>query len=131
MDYFQEALEINEKATRLARIRLCLRDMSQTELEMFNPTKENHNDEHAGPWMERYAEEVSGNDLPGHLAMLMLLKAELRMIQGRHVEGEQILDSVYELTDYPAVKFLHLQSIETREKWIEEGILTSRRRERS
>ncbi|MFW9927269.1 MAG: hypothetical protein ACFFDM_10965 [Candidatus Thorarchaeota archaeon] len=123
MDYSQRALEINERASRQLRVRACLLDLAKIELEMFSPTKQNRKDEHSGPWMKRLEDEVNDNDIPGVYARLLLMKAELRMKQGRHDEAEEILDSVISFTDNRVTRFVHKEALQMKEKWVEEGVL--------
>ena len=131
MESYEKGLEIHMRGTRMLRARGTLYRMARLEVKMFNPSKENQLDEHAGPHMKRYEEEVSGKDLPGHEAQLLLLKAELRMKQGRHEEGQQIMESVLEITDYPALENLHSEASATKESWIKEGVIPARARRRS
>jgi tetratricopeptide (TPR) repeat protein len=131
MESYEKGLEIHMRGTRMLRARGTLYRMAGLEVKMFNPSKENQLDEHAGPHMKRYEEEVSGKDLPGHEAQLLLLKAELRMKQGRHEEGQQIMESVLEITDYPALENLHSEASATKESWIKEGVIPARARRRS
>ncbi|MDH4213021.1 MAG: hypothetical protein OEV85_03790 [Candidatus Thorarchaeota archaeon] len=126
LDQHQRALEIHEKGNRHLRARICLKQLTEIEVEMFNPTKKNRDMGHSGPYMKKYEQDIIGNDLPGHEAQLLLLKAELRMKQGRHQEGQQLLDSVLKSTNYPAIKSLHEKAVHTREKWINAGFISPR-----
>jgi len=123
MDCVKRELEINERAHRQLRVRLSLQYLVRLEVELFTPTKANRNDEYSGPWMTRLAEEVEKNDIPGFYGRILLLQSELRMLQGRHDEAEDILDSVLELSDNNAMRFLHRDALEQKEKWVTEGIL--------
>jgi tetratricopeptide (TPR) repeat protein len=127
MESYEKGLEIHERGTRMLRVRDALHQMAKLEVKMFNPTKENRLDEHAGPYMKRYEDSVWEKDLPGHEANLLLLKAELRMKQGRHEESHELIVSVLELTDCPAMEGIHSKAAETREKWVREGIVPVRR----
>ena len=135
MDSVQKALDINERANRQVRVRHCLRDLVEMELELFAPTDANRGDEYSGPWMKRLADEVEINDIPGYYGRFLVMQSELRMQQGRHDEAEDILDAVLEMTDNSAMRFLHRDALAKKEKWVEEGILPadalfSRRRRR-
>jgi tetratricopeptide (TPR) repeat protein len=131
MESYKKGLEIHERGSRMLRARATLHTMAKLEVKMFNPTKENRLDEHAGPFMKRYEEDVADKDLPGHEAQLLLLKAELRMKQGRHEESQQLMESVLEMTDYPALEYHHSQASATKESWIKEGLIPARSRLRS
>jgi len=135
MDSVQKALDINERANRHLRVRLSLRDLVEMELDMFTPTTSNRGDEYSGPWMERLAKEVENNDIPGFYGRFLAFQSELRMLQGRYDEAEDILDSVIEMSDNNAMRFLHRDAIARKQKWVKEGILpldtfTSHRRKR-
>ncbi|MHA1961764.1 MAG: hypothetical protein ACW99U_16195 [Candidatus Thorarchaeota archaeon] len=128
MDSFQRALDINERANRHIRVRAVLLDMVATEIDTYIPTKENRNDENSGPWMARMVRIVAKSDLPGHFASLMLMKAELRMKQGRRDTAFQILDAVIATTDNAATRYQHEEAVKTRETWILEGISVPEKR---
>jgi tetratricopeptide (TPR) repeat protein len=131
METLQQALDINERANRQVRLRMCLYELAVTELAMYSPTKENRDNKNSGPWMTRLEELVQIHDLPGHYARYLLLKAELRMKQGKHSESEKILEEVLDVTDSPLTRYIHQNAIETHENWIADGLLppsTSRRR---
>ena len=123
MDYVERALEIYDRASRQLRVRVCLRQLVELELELFMPTKQNRMDEHSGKWMKRFQREVEINDIPGFEARLMLMKSELRMRQGRHEEAEQLLDDVISFTDGKTMRFAHKKAVEKREQWVQEGVL--------
>jgi tetratricopeptide (TPR) repeat protein len=123
MDNYVRALDIHERLDRQVRLRSCLMDLAEVEVEMFSPTRNNRDDEHSGPWMKRYQEEIEKNDIPGHYAYLLFLKSELRIKQGRHEEGEDLLDSVIELANRSATRFLHKTAVDTKSKWVEDGVL--------
>ena len=131
MESYEKGLEIHERGSRMLRARSTLHAMAQLEVKMFNPTKENQLNEHAGRYMKRYEEDIRGKDLPGHEAQLLFLKAELRMKQGRHEESQQLMESVLEMTDYPALESLHTQASATKESWIKEGLIPESSRRRS
>ncbi len=123
MDIFRQELEINERAGRQLRVRFCLVRLAKMEVELFTPTRVNHDDEYSGPWMKRLEEEVENNDIPGIYSRFLLLLSELRMRQGRHDEAEDILDSAIELTDNRAMRFLHREALAMKDKWVEEGVI--------
>ena len=136
MDSVAKALDINERANRQLRVRFCLLRLVETEVELYEPTKDNRDDEYSGPWMKRLANEVEINDIPGFYGRFLALQSELRMRQGRHDEAAEILDAVLELSDNSAMRFLHRDALETKEKWVTEGVLPadallSRRRRRT
>jgi len=135
IDIVQKAVDINERANRQVRVRHCLRDLVEMELELFSPTDANRGDEYSGPWMKRLVEEVEINDIPGYYGRFLVMQSELRMRQGRHDEAEDILDAVLEMSDNSAMRFLHRDALAKKEKWVEEGVLPadallSRRRKR-
>jgi tetratricopeptide (TPR) repeat protein len=123
MDYIERALDINERASRQLRVRACLLNLVELELELFMPTKPNRMDEYSGKWMERLEKEVEINDIPGVKARLMLMKSELRMRQGRHDEGERLLDQVIDFTEGKVMRFVHKKAVEKRDIWVEQGLL--------
>jgi tetratricopeptide (TPR) repeat protein len=123
MDSVQKAIDIAERARRQLRVRFCLSDLVEIEIELYEPTKDNRDDEYSGPWMKRLAEEVEINDIPGYFGRFLLYQSELRMRQGRHDEAEDILDAVLEMTDNSAMRFLHRDALAKKEKWVEEGVL--------
>ncbi len=131
MESYKRALDIHERSTRMVRFRSCLFDMARLEVDQFNPTRENQLDEHAGPFMQLYEESIANKDLPGHEANVLMLKAELRMKQGRHEESERLIESVIEATDYPALEYLHVRATEIRESWAREGLVPARSRQRT
>jgi tetratricopeptide (TPR) repeat protein len=81
-------------------------ELTRTEVELFNPTDSNAEDEASGPWMRRLDERVSEGYLPGFFGLALLLKADLRRKQGRHEEMEQLFVQVSELAEDPKVAFL-------------------------
>ncbi len=119
---FQRAFEINQRFNRYARMRSCLHDLVITELELFSPTKENHDSEHSGPWMSQMDVMCEELDLPGYSAYLFYFKSELRMKQGRFDEASDLVDEVIEFTDNPSLRHIHRQAVETRERFILEGV---------
>ncbi len=116
MAELQRAFEINQRFKRYARMRSCLHDLAVTELELFSPSKENRSDENSGPWMACLEQECANGDLPGYQAWYLLLKAELRMKQGRHEDAVQILDDVITRTDNSAARHQHKEAVKMRER---------------
>ena len=123
MDNFLRAFDVHERLDRQVRLRSSVKDLTEVEVAMFSPTSSNRDDEYSGPWMKRYQEEIAQNDIPGHYAYLLFLKSELRMKQGRHEEGENLLDEVIKLTDSSATRYLHKTAVDTKTKWTEERVL--------
>jgi tetratricopeptide (TPR) repeat protein len=123
MDNFLRALDVHERLDRQVRLRSSVKDLTEVEVAMFSPSSINRDDEYSGPWMKRYQEEIEQNDIPGHYAYLLFLKSELRMKQGRHEEGEDLLDEVIKLTDSSTTRYLHKTAVDTKIKWTEEGVL--------
>ena len=56
--------------------------------------------------MKRLEEEVTEKDLPGIRGLFFLLKAELRLIQSRRDEAEDLLREVRTLSEQPGLDFL-------------------------
>ena len=119
----RQAYDINKRANRQIRLNWCLVHLALLELELFNPTKENNQNEVSGPWMKRYEEIAHEDKAPGHFARLLLMKAELRMKQGRHEEANELVSSAINLTEREATAYLHQKALDTRDSWIEEGLL--------
>ncbi|MFX1367855.1 MAG: tetratricopeptide repeat protein [Promethearchaeota archaeon] len=120
---FEQAFEINERTQRQSRLRRALLYLAETELMMFSPTRENRDNETSGPWMSRLKELVEELRIPGYQAEYMLLKAELRTMQGRSDEVEEIMEAVLDITDSPGLMPIHERTEKVRQEWILEGIL--------
>ena len=122
-DNYLKALDINERANRQMRMNGCISNLTRIELEMYNPTKENQDDELSGPWMKRLAQVLEEKDTPASHAELMLWKAELRMKQGRHDEADAFIESAVEITDRPGTRSLQKKALKMREEWVERGLV--------
>ncbi|MGY5858688.1 MAG: hypothetical protein RTU63_04910 [Candidatus Thorarchaeota archaeon] len=118
LQHFEQALDISMRASRWRRVRRALYDLSLTELDMFNLTEETRDANHSGPWMKKFEKLVWEQDISGYLGRLMLLKAELRLMQERYKEAEQILDAALELTDSRETRFLYSQILLVKEKYL-------------
>ena len=68
--------------------------------------------------MKKFEKLVWEQDISGYLGRLMLLKAELRLMQERYKEAEQILDAALELTDSRETRFLYSQILLVKEKYL-------------
>lgn len=120
---FEQAYEVHERTRRQSRLRRGLLNLTETELMLFSPTKENRDDETSGPWMSRFRDVVDELQIPGLTAEYLLLEAELRTMQSRTKEAEEIMAMVLEITDNTALRPIHEIALKVRQAWILDGVL--------
>jgi tetratricopeptide (TPR) repeat protein len=101
-----KSLEICDRVERQQRLNSTLIALTECEIMQFVPQDERHSDEHSGQWMKRLEEEVEEKDIPGIEGRLLLLKAKLRIKQGRRKEAEALLNRVRKLGENPHVRYL-------------------------
>jgi tetratricopeptide (TPR) repeat protein len=106
MQSFERSLEICDRIERQRRINQALRSLVECEVALFERTPGNESDECSGVWMERLEEEIEEKDIPGIEGRLLLLKAKLRIKQGRKEEAETLLNDVRRLAENPHVRYL-------------------------
>ncbi|MHA2141797.1 MAG: hypothetical protein ACXADC_07030 [Candidatus Thorarchaeota archaeon] len=106
MQSFERSLEVCERIERQRRINQALCSLVECEVALFERTSENESDDCSGAWMERLEEEIEEKDIPGIEGRLLLLKAKLRMKQGRKEEAETLLNDVRRLAENPHVRYL-------------------------
>jgi tetratricopeptide (TPR) repeat protein len=108
---FETAMEIDERNSRFNRMIVDLMRLAETEVEAFDPTPENRDDELSGQWLERFDQFSKENNLPGFIGNALCLKSELRFKQGRHAEANQILSEVLKMAEHPGLAHLRDEAI--------------------
>ena len=111
---FAKSLEICDHVERQQRLNSTLIAMTECEIMQFIPHDERLLDEHSGQCMERLEKEVEEKDIPGIEGRLLLLKAKLRIKQGRKEEAEILLDNVRRLAENPHIRYLAERAAELR-----------------
>jgi tetratricopeptide (TPR) repeat protein len=102
--YFEKALEISERTSWQHKINVCLTRLAESEIMQFTHFEQSRDD--IGPWLSRLETMSREKDLPGILGLALLLKAELRLNQGRVDDAYSILDEAIEISKNPGTKFL-------------------------
>ncbi len=103
MESLERAFEIAERIERQRRMNDTLCALTECEIALYTSPQK---DEYSGPWMKRLEQEVAEKDIPGIEGRLLLLKAKLRLIQGRKEEAEELLFKVSRLAEDPGVRYL-------------------------
>ena len=116
MFHFERGLEIAEQITYQNRINSCLIGLVKTEIAMFEFDESNDLLDTSGPWMKLMQSEINRKDLPGIQGVLLLLKTELRLKQGRIDAASNLLKDIRSIAKRPGLKYLgrkadELQSI--------------------
>ncbi len=106
MHSFEQALEISETTGKQASL------LRLTDVELFLFESEGNSAEYSGPWMERLEREITEKDVPGVRGRLLLLKAELRLKQGRREAAELLIDEVRRIAKQPSTRFLETKIAE-------------------
>jgi len=106
MFHFERGLEIAEKINYQNRINSCLIGLVKTEIAMFEVDESNDLLDTSGPWMKLLQSEISRKDLPGIQGILLLLKTELRLKQGRIDEASNLLKDIRSIAKNPGLKYL-------------------------
>ena len=102
--YFKKALEICERKSWQHKINVCLTRLAESEIMQFTHFEQSKDD--TGPWLTRLETISREKDLPGILGLALLLKAELRLNQGRVDDAYNILEEAIEISKNPGTKFL-------------------------
>ncbi len=106
MDSLERALDINLKENRHNRATSCMVRLAETEVMAFNPDPVNTQEESSGVWLtrlEKYGEEM---DLPGVIGLVLLLKGQLRLKQGRLSEAQELEHEVRRMAELPGLAYL-------------------------
>ena len=103
---FERAFEICERTGRQSRLNSSLLRLTECELALFENNKDTQFDETSGPWMDRLERETNEKDIPGIQGRMLLLKAELRLKQGRKDDAALLLSKVIELAENPEMSYL-------------------------
>jgi tetratricopeptide (TPR) repeat protein len=114
--HFERGLEISEQINHQNRINSCLIGLVRTEIDMLESRESNAFCNTSGPWMRLLQSETSKKNLPGIKGILLLLKAELRLKQGRVDEASILLKDIMSISENPGLGYLgrrvnELQSI--------------------
>jgi tetratricopeptide (TPR) repeat protein len=96
---------------RRSRLLMCLCDLAEIEVELLEPTRENWGEEYSGPWLQKAEETMLKEDLPGFIAIVKIIKAELRMKQGRHNEARSIVAEVSKIAENVGLEYLKPQLV--------------------
>ena len=105
MQTFQKALEISEGKNRHFPIEGILYCLAESEIMLFTHFDDQTQDD-VGPWLTRLETESREKDFPGYLGLALLLKAQLRMNQGRVTDAYEILEEAIDISRNPETKFL-------------------------
>ena len=109
MESLLSGYRIMERNKRRSRFIICLCDLAETEVDLFEPTRENWNEEYSGSWLKKAEETMEKEDLPGFIAKIKITKAELRMKQGRYDDAQSIVSEVSEIADKVGLEYLKPQ----------------------
>jgi tetratricopeptide (TPR) repeat protein len=111
MESLLSGYEIMERNKRRSRLIVCLCDLAETEVELFEPTRENWSEEYSGPWLQKAEETIQKQGLPGFMAIIEIIKAELRLKQGRHDEARLIVEEVSKIAEKVGLEYLKSQLV--------------------
>lgn len=103
---FEKSFEICERTGRQNRLNSSLVKLTECELALFENNKDTQVDETSGPWMDRLERETNERNIPGIQGRMLLLKAELRLKQGRKDDAALLLSEVIELAENPEMRYL-------------------------
>jgi len=103
---FEKALEVSEKARNQSRINSSLTQLVECELMIFNPTRDNRFTDSSGPRMTQLELMARAQNLPGILGLVLLQKAELRLMQGRDDDTSVLFKEVEILSEQYSLRFL-------------------------
>lgn len=104
--HFQKGLDMSEQISYQNRINSCLIGLVKTEIEMLESDESNALLETSGPWMRLLQSEVGRKELPGISGILLLLKVELRLKQGRMEEASSLLEDIKRFAKKPGLGYL-------------------------
>ncbi len=90
--------------------------LAETEVMQFQGDDTSQSKESSGPWLDKLQSIASEKDLPGILALALLLRAELRFKQNRRDDAFDILRQVNEMTKQPGLEYLkeHVSDLKRR-----------------
>jgi tetratricopeptide (TPR) repeat protein len=103
---FERSFEICERTGRQNRLNSSLVKLTECELALFENNKDTQFDETSGPWMDRLERETNERNIPGIQGRMLLLKAELRLKQGRKDDAALLLSEVIKLAENPEMRYL-------------------------
>ncbi len=106
MQSFERSLRICERIGRRNRMNSILIALVECEIVQFIPNQDNRLNVYSGPWMERLERDVEEEDIPGIEGRLLLLKAKLRLKQGRKNDAEMLFSEIRRLAENPHVRYL-------------------------
>ncbi len=110
MHSFQTALAIEESNSRVNRMMATLMYLAETEVMQFHATKENRDADVSGPWLERYGNTATENQLQGHIGIALCLKSDLRLRQGRNDEARELANEAMLLSKKQGLEYLKLRA---------------------
>jgi tetratricopeptide (TPR) repeat protein len=110
--HFERGLEISEQINYQNRINSCLIGLVKTELDMLESGESNAFRDTSGPWMRLLQLETSKKNLPGIKGILLLLKTELRLKQGRVDEASSLLKDIMNIAENPGLGYLSRRTAE-------------------
>jgi tetratricopeptide (TPR) repeat protein len=111
MESFLSGYIIMERNKRRTRLVICLCDLAETEVKLFEPTRENWNKEYSGPWLQKAEETMEKEDLPRFIAIVKIIKTEPRMKQGRHDEAQLIVTEASKIAENVGLEYLKPQIV--------------------
>jgi tetratricopeptide (TPR) repeat protein len=118
MESLLAAYKIMSRNKRRSRLLMCLCDLAEIEVDFFEPTKENRGEEYSGPWLQKAEETMQKEDLPGFIAIVKIIKGELRMKQARHEEAQSLIAEISKIADSVGLEYLKQQVIELQASFI-------------
>ncbi len=106
MFHFERGLEIAEQLNHQNRINSCLIGLAKTEIDLLEVDETSALLDTSGPWMRLLQTEVGRKELPGIHGILLLLKTELRLKQGRMDEASSLMEDIRSLAENPGLGYL-------------------------
>ncbi len=103
---FKNSLDINIRNGRNNRVSSCLIKLAETEVQTFEPTIKNRDENFAGYWHERLEKHANEMELPGVIGIELVIRGELRLKQGREDEAHGCIQQVLEMSEWPGLDFL-------------------------
>ena len=82
---------------------LCI--LAECEIALFTHYEDQTQDD-TGPWLTRFETLMRESDTPGYLGLALLIKAELRLNQGRVNDAYNILREAIDISQNPGTRFL-------------------------
>ena len=103
---FKESYDISQRNNDYQRTNIALLRLAETEVMQFQSNETNRSQDSSGPWLDELQTMAANRDLPGILALALLLKAELRFKQDQKEDADDILRDVRELAQQPGLRYL-------------------------